>query len=214
MEEQFDERIYHSLDADRTRGASSLGQERKAAAYSIKNADILLKADADGAGWTDQRIAEGLGCHVRTVENVRRRCVLRGREAALERKKKARPRRERKLDGACEARLGGLACGERPDGRGRGAPPRCWRPHRGAWGCLPPVMRSRFIKKISVDSVVAATRPAKGRLRVDAAPKNSGHRQQKKRHSKQKREKKWPIRAVRCRFSPVARRGLPPSLSA
>lgn len=94
-------------------------QKGKAAAYSIKHADILLKADADGAARTDQRIAEGFGCHVRTVENVRRRCVLQGREAALERKKQARPRRERKLDGEGEARLVGLACGEPPEGRDR-----------------------------------------------------------------------------------------------
>ena len=91
----------------------------KAAAYSIKHANILLKADAGGAAWTDQRIAEAFGCHVRTVENVRRRCVLEGLEGALERKKQARPRRERKLDGEGEARLIALACSEPPEGRDR-----------------------------------------------------------------------------------------------
>ena len=91
----------------------------KAAAYRIKHAHILLKADADGPGWIDKRIAEAFGCHVRTVENVRRRCVLEGLEAALERNKQARPRRERKLDGDGEARLIALACSEPPEGRDR-----------------------------------------------------------------------------------------------
>lgn len=91
----------------------------KAAAYRIKHANIVLKADADGLAWTDKHIAEAFGCHVRTVENVRRRCVLEGLEAALERKKQARPRRERKLDGEGEARLIALACSQPPEGRDR-----------------------------------------------------------------------------------------------
>lgn len=91
----------------------------KAAAYKIKHANILLKADADGPAWSDQRIAEAFRCHVRTVENVRRRCVLEGLEAALERKKQARPPRQRKLDGEGEARLIAVACSPPPEGRAR-----------------------------------------------------------------------------------------------
>jgi hypothetical protein len=91
----------------------------KAAAYKIKHANILLKADADGPAWTDERIAEAVGCRVRTVENVRCRCVLEGLDAALQRKEQARPRRERKLDGEGEARLIALACSEPPLGRSR-----------------------------------------------------------------------------------------------
>jgi len=97
----------------------ALVKKGKAAAYRIKHANILLKADADGPAWIDKRIAEAFGCHVRTVENVRRRCVLEGLEAALERNKQARPRRERKLDGEGEARLIALACSEPPEGRDR-----------------------------------------------------------------------------------------------
>jgi len=91
----------------------------KAAAYKIRHASILLKADADGPGWEDGRIAKAFACHLNTVENVRRRCVLEGLEAALERKKQARPRREKKLDGEGEARLIALACSEPPKGRDR-----------------------------------------------------------------------------------------------
>ena len=91
----------------------------KGAAYKIKHANILLKADADGPAWVDKRIAEAFGCHAHTVENVRRRCVLQGLETALERKKQARPPRERKLDGDGEARLIAVACTEPPEGRDR-----------------------------------------------------------------------------------------------
>jgi len=53
------------------------------------------------------------------VEDVRRRCVLHGLEAALGRKKQSRPSRERKLDGEGEARLIAVACSEPPEGRDR-----------------------------------------------------------------------------------------------
>ena len=58
----------------------------------VKRAQILLKADADGPGWTDAKIAEAHGCSVRTVENLRERLVTEGFEAALERKKRATAR--------------------------------------------------------------------------------------------------------------------------
>lgn len=97
----------------------ALVSKGKAAAYKIKHANILLKADTDGPGWEDKPIAQAFGCNVSTVENVRSRCVLEGLEAALERKKQARPPREYKLDGEGEARLIAVACSEAPEGRDR-----------------------------------------------------------------------------------------------
>ena len=91
----------------------------KTAAYKIKHANNLLKADADGPAWQDKAIAEAFGCHVQTVENVRARFVLEGLQAAIERKKQKRPSRARKLDGEGEARLVALACSEPPAGRDR-----------------------------------------------------------------------------------------------
>jgi hypothetical protein len=91
----------------------------KVVAYRVKHANILLAADVEGPGWPDWRIAEAFSCHARSVENVRRRFVLEGLTAALERKKQLRPSRERKLDGDGEARLIALACSEPPDGRDR-----------------------------------------------------------------------------------------------
>ena len=91
----------------------------KAAAYKIKHANILLKADADGPGWEDEPIAEAFGCKVSTVRNVRSRFVLQDLEVALGRKKQARPSRKRKLDGEGEARLITVACSAPPEGRDR-----------------------------------------------------------------------------------------------
>ena len=57
----------------------------------MRRAQILLKADADGPAWTDQRVAEALSCRTKTVENIRQRCVQEGFEQALERKRRASP---------------------------------------------------------------------------------------------------------------------------
>lgn len=82
-------------------------------------AAILLKTDVDGPGWVDERIAEALDCAVATVENIRKRFVLDGFEASLERKKQVRPSKQRTLDGRGEAHLIALACGDPPEGRER-----------------------------------------------------------------------------------------------
>jgi transposase len=79
----------------------------------------LLAADVGGPAWPDRQIAEALRCHPRSVENVRRRLVLDGLAAAVERQKQARLSRERKLDGKGEARLITLACSQPPEGRDR-----------------------------------------------------------------------------------------------
>ena len=67
---------------------------------------------------TDEEIARSLQIASTTVERVRRRCVEEGIEAALGRREQQR-RRPRKLDGAAEAHLIALACGEPPEGRAR-----------------------------------------------------------------------------------------------
>lgn len=88
-------------------------------AYRIRHATILLKVDADGPKWSDERAAEAAGCHPNTVRNVRQRFVERGFEAAIERKKQESPSRRRKLDGEAEARLIAESCSEPPVGRAR-----------------------------------------------------------------------------------------------
>lgn len=91
----------------------------KAAAYKIKHANILLNIDLNGVGWTDEEAATALSCHHNTVANLRQRVVEQGLEAALERKPRKIPPRQRVCDGASEAKLIALRCGEPPAGRAR-----------------------------------------------------------------------------------------------
>ncbi|MCB0202159.1 MAG: helix-turn-helix domain-containing protein, partial [Anaerolineae bacterium] len=85
----------------------------------IRHANMLLAACVDGGNMSDQQIAEAFSCHRRTVENLRQRFVEQGLEAALERKKRAHPPRERLLDGDAEAKLIALCCSQAPEGRSR-----------------------------------------------------------------------------------------------
>ena len=112
----------------------------KGSALALTRARILLKADqADGGpAWDDARIAQALDVGHRTVERVRQRFVERGLDAALRRKPQDRPSRERKLDGAAEARLIALACSAPPD-------------HRPAWALQ--LLADRLVELHVVDAV-------------------------------------------------------------
>lgn len=98
---------------------SEMVSKGKAAAYKIKHANILLKVDVDGPGWTDEQAAEAFGCHRNTVGNVRQRLVEGGLEAAIERQKQQKRSRELTCDGQAEARLIALRCGQAPEGFAR-----------------------------------------------------------------------------------------------
>jgi transposase len=91
----------------------------KSAAYKIKHANILLKVDANGPGWSDEETAEAFGCHANTTRNIRQRLVEQGLETALDRKKQQMSSRERILDGENEARLIAVSCSEPPAGCAR-----------------------------------------------------------------------------------------------
>lgn len=91
----------------------------KAAAYKIRHAHILLKADADGPNWSDKQIAEAFDCHRTTVEEIRKRLVTQSVEIALERKSREVPPTPHRLDGDAEARLVAIACGKAPEGRAK-----------------------------------------------------------------------------------------------
>ena len=91
----------------------------KGSSQKVKRAQILLKADVDGEGWTDQKISESFDCRVQTVESIRKQFVLEGFEAALERKKRADPPTPPKLDGKQEAKLIAMRLGKPPEGYGR-----------------------------------------------------------------------------------------------
>jgi hypothetical protein len=91
----------------------------KGSSEKVKRAQILLKADVAGPNWSDAKIAAAFDCRVQTVETLRKRLVLDGFEAALERKRRATPPTPRKLDGAGEAKLIAMRLGKPPAGYGR-----------------------------------------------------------------------------------------------
>src|SRR6476646_1329922 len=91
----------------------------KGSSQKVRRAQILLKADADGLGWTDSKIAEAFNCRVQTIENLRKRLVTEGFELALEGKKRQEPATPPKLDGQGEAKLIALRLGKPPAGYGR-----------------------------------------------------------------------------------------------
>ena len=108
------------LTTEEQQELKALVSKGRAAAYKQTHARILLLSDEarkDG-GLTDEEVARSLEIASATVERIRRHCVEEGIEAALGRKEQQR-RRPKKLDGAAEAHLIALACGEPPEGRAR-----------------------------------------------------------------------------------------------
>lgn len=88
----------------------------KGSGQKVRRAHILLKADADGANWTDQQIANAFLCRTKTVENIRQRFVLHGFEQALEGKKREHPPRQKLLNGEQEAKIIATRLGRPPPG--------------------------------------------------------------------------------------------------
>jgi len=106
--------------SDEERGVcQDIVKRLKGSSEKVKRAQILLKADADGPGWPDAKIAEAFDCSVRTVETLRERLVTASFDAALERKKRATPPTPCKLDGVAEAKLIAMRLGKPPAGYGR-----------------------------------------------------------------------------------------------
>lgn len=90
----------------------------KGSSQKVRRAQILLKADANGADWTDKKIAEAFDCPTKTVENVRERLVTEGLEVALNGKPRSNPPRQKILSGEQEAELIGMRLGTPPNGYG------------------------------------------------------------------------------------------------
>ena len=88
----------------------------KGTSQKVRRAQILLKADANGPNWTDQRIAEAFECRTKTVENVRQRLVEEGFVQALNGAKRTQPAVEKLLDGEQEAQIIATRLGPPPAG--------------------------------------------------------------------------------------------------
>jgi len=90
----------------------------KGSSQKFRRAQILLKADADGPGWPDVRVADAFNCRVQTIENLRKRLVTEGFALALEGKKRREPPTPCQLDGEAEAKLLAMRRGKPPAGYG------------------------------------------------------------------------------------------------
>jgi hypothetical protein len=82
----------------------------------VRRAQMLLKADEAGPGWTDERIADAFDSRTRTVEKLRERFVTEGFEQTLNGKKRDKPPTAKILSGKQEARVIALRLSPPPKG--------------------------------------------------------------------------------------------------
>lgn len=108
-----EEREQLSEVARGTRGRRTVAQ------WKVVRAKALLDCDQGdhGPSRRDAEIAARLGVTERSLQNWRRKAVLEGPEAAMERTPRVVP--PRKVDGELEAHIVRLACSTPPEGRRR-----------------------------------------------------------------------------------------------
>lgn len=104
------------LSTSERRELTEVVKKLKGSSQKVRRAQILLKADVDASNWSDQRIAETLGCRTKTVENIRQRLVERGFSETLNGARRAKPPIEKLLDGEQEARVIAMRLGSPPKG--------------------------------------------------------------------------------------------------
>jgi transposase len=107
--------VVRLTDEERDRLAAVV-KKLSGTSQKVRRAQILLKADADGPGWSDRQIAEAFGCRTKTVENVRRHLVERGFESTLDGVRRATPPTPKRLDGEQEAKVIATRLGRPPSG--------------------------------------------------------------------------------------------------
>jgi transposase len=88
----------------------------KGPAYRVRHAYVLLHADKNESGKTDEEIAGLLQCHSQTIFNIRKKYSEEGLTHAVGRKVRESLPVPRKLDGEKEARLITIACSHPPEG--------------------------------------------------------------------------------------------------
>ena len=106
------------LSEEERRVCQGIIKTLKGSSQKFRRAQILLKADADGAGWSDVKIAEAFDCRVQTIEQLRKRLVTESFALALDGKKRQEPPTPCQLDGEAEAKLIAMRLGKPPAGYG------------------------------------------------------------------------------------------------
>ena len=104
------------LTEEERRQLQEVIRKLKGSSQKVRRAQILLKADIEGANWTDAQIAEAFDCRTKTVENIRQRLVERGFEETLNGARRCTPPVQKLLDGEQEAHIIALRLGTPPEG--------------------------------------------------------------------------------------------------
>lgn len=104
------------LTAEERRTLRGVVKQLKGSSQKVRRAQMLLKADVSGPGWTDARIAEAFDCRTRTVEKLRERFVTDGFVTTLHGKPREMPATEKILGGKQEAQLIAMRLGKPPKG--------------------------------------------------------------------------------------------------
>ena len=104
------------LSAEERERLQTVVKTLSGSSQKVRRAQMLLKADAEGLNWTDQRIAEALDCCTQTVANLRQRLVEQGFDIALNGRKRQHSPTKKLLDGEQEEQIIALRLGEPPTG--------------------------------------------------------------------------------------------------
>jgi Homeodomain-like domain len=104
------------LAAKERRTLREIIKKLKGSSQKVRRAQMLLKADASGPAWTDERIAEAFESRTRTVEKLRERFVTEGFAQTLDGKQREHPATEKILGGKQEAQLIAMRLGPAPKG--------------------------------------------------------------------------------------------------
>ena len=104
------------LTAQERRTLREVVKRLNGSSQKVRRAQMLLKADAAGPAWTDERIAEAFDSRTRTVEKLRERFVSEGFEQTLHGKQREQPATGKILGGQQEAQVIALRLGPPPKG--------------------------------------------------------------------------------------------------
>jgi hypothetical protein len=107
------------LTDEERRQLETIVKKLKGTSQHVKRAIVLLKADADGPNWTNEKIRELTGLSIQGIVNIRKRLVTEGFDVALKRQKRLLPPVPKKLDGLQEAKIIATRCGTPPEGFGK-----------------------------------------------------------------------------------------------
>jgi uncharacterized protein YerC len=105
-----------NLSKEERLGLEDLLTRKRLSKLKIQRIQILLKADE---GLTDSEVSDEVRVGTATVERIRKRAVLEGVAAALDRRPQEGISRQPTLDGRAEAHLITLACSDPPEGFSR-----------------------------------------------------------------------------------------------